>query len=77
MGKVVAIYQGKDQLVRAADIQVETLTKSPLSNSTKKKNSSQYKTWTAVYRRPISKLALLVSAEEAHTPPEGSDEGIS
>ena len=77
MGKVVAIYQGKDQLVRAADIQVETLTKSPLSNSTKKKNSSQYKTRTAVYRRPISTLALLLSAEEAHAPPEGSDEGIS
>ena len=73
MGKVVATYQGKDQLVRAADVQVETLTKSPLSNS----NSKQLQTRTSIFRRPISKLALLLSAEKHPAPPEGPDDSIS
>ena len=77
MGKVVATYQGKDQLVRAADVQVETLTKSPLSNSNSKKNYKQLQTRTSIFRRPISKLALLLSAEKNPAPPEGPDDSIS
>ena len=62
MGKVVATYQGKDGLVRAVDVQTETVHPEPSSTTNAATRASQLTTRTSVFRRPISKLALLLSA---------------
>ena len=62
MGKVVATYQGKDDLVRAVDVQTETVHPAPSSSTTAATRTSKLTTRTSVFRRPISKLALLLSA---------------
>ena len=59
MGKVVNTYPGKDQLIRAVDVQTETVI-SPPSTTNKTILAKQLKTKKAIYRRPISKLALLL-----------------
>ena len=59
MGKVVNTYPGKDQLIRAVDVQTETVI-SPPSTTNKTVLAKQLKTKKAIYRRPISKLALLL-----------------
>ena len=63
MGKVIATYPGKDDLVRAVDVQTETLVQSPPSTLKKATDPKQMKTKTHVFRRPITKVALLVPAE--------------
>ena len=48
-------YPGRDSLVRAVDVQTETLVQ-----SNKSQDPKQLKTKTHVFRRPITKVALLV-----------------
>ena len=61
--KVVAIYPGKDGVVRAVDVRVEHKI-IPKKWTTKENFLSQLKTRTAMYRRPVSKLALILSADD-------------
>ena len=77
MGKVVATYQGKDGLVRAVDVQTETIIQSPPSTSNKTFASKQLKTKTSIFRRPISKLALLLSTGTAPALTRGFDQSVS
>ena len=77
MGKVVATYKGKDNLVRAVDVQTETVSKPPPSTSNKTSFVNQLKTKTSIFRRPITKLALLLSAETTPASTRGSDVSIS
>ena len=69
-GRVVATYAGKDNLVRAVDVQTQTVINPTKSTTNKTLLASQLKTNTAIYRRPIHKLALLLAAGTA---PEGPD----
>ena len=77
MGKVVATYLGKDNLVRALDVLIETLIQSPPSLSKKNSNSSQLKTKTHIYRRPISKVVLLLPREGASDQTPSTDQRCS
>ena len=61
--KVVSVYPGQDGVVRAVDVQVEHKIV-PEKWTTKTEFLSQLKTRTAVYRRPVSKLAMLLAADE-------------
>ena len=74
MGKVVATYQGKDGLVRAVDVQTETVTRPQSSTFNKAATASQLKSRTSVFRRPISKLALLLPVKSDQTSSRGTDQ---
>ena len=63
MAKIVAVYPGKDGVVRAVDVQVETAV-IPKDYDSKVKLAQQIITKTAVYRRPVHKLAMLLAADE-------------
>ena len=63
MAKIITVYKGQDGLVRAADVQVETAVL-PTGAKNKKQLMEQIKTKTATYRRPITKLSLLLAADE-------------
>ena len=68
MGKVVKIYPGKDNLIRAVDVQTETVIMPP-SSTNKTLSATKMKTKTSIFRRPISKLALLL--------PVGTDQTLT
>ena len=61
--KVVAVYPGKDGVVRDVDLQVEHIS-TPDSWSSKKNFLQQLKKRTSVCRRPVSQLSLLLAADE-------------
>ena len=63
MAKIVAVYPGKDGLVRSVDVQVEHVI-IPSNCQTKSEFAAKLKTRTAVYRRPITKLSMLLAADE-------------
>ena len=63
MAKVVAVYPGKDGIVRAVDVQVN-LAIYPKDCTSKAEFASKIKTRTAVYRRPVHKLAMLLAVDE-------------
>ena len=63
MAKVIAVYPGKDGVVRAVDVQVETAIL-PKNYDTKLQLAQTIKTRTAVYRRPVHKLAMLLAVDE-------------
>ena len=63
MAKVVKVYPGQDGLVRAADIQVETAF-IPKKYASKTELAQLIKAKTAVYRRPVHKLVLLLPEKE-------------
>ena len=73
VAKVVATYKGKDNLIRAVDVLTETVSR-PQSSSNKTLLASQLRTKTSIYRRPISKLALLLSAGTTPTVTRLSDQ---
>ena len=77
MAKVVAVYPGKDGVVRAVDVQVELAIKPTKCNS-KAEYLTKLTTRTAIYRRPVHKLAMLLAADEvpekAETLPEEPEE---
>ena len=76
MGKVVATYPGKDGLVRAVDVQTETVQPSPSSSASATIRASKMTTKRSTFRRPISKLALILSAgpDQTTSQPDGSEE---
>ena len=63
MAKVVAVYPGQDNIVRAVDVQVE-MAVIPKDCKTRTQLAQQITTKTAVYRRPVSKLSMLLAADE-------------
>ena len=63
MGKILKTYPGKDDLVRTVDVQVETSI-IPGNCNSKKQLVKDITTKTSVYRRPITKLALLLAVDE-------------
>ena len=67
MAKVIAAHPGKDKLVRSVDVQVEHVIIPP-DCQTKAEFARKIKTKTAVYRRPITKLSMLLAVDEV---PEG------
>ena len=75
MAKVVAVYPGQDQIVRAVDVQVERVV-IPKDCKNRTQLAQQMTTKTAVYRRPGSKLSMLLAADEVPEPrasPDGPD----
>ena len=63
MAKVIKTYPGQDSLVRAVDVQVETLIQSSATTTITPLSAAKLKTRTSIFRRPISKLALLLPVE--------------
>ncbi len=61
--KVVAVYSGKDDIVRAVDVQVERAV-IPKGCNTKAELAQKITTKTSVYRRPICKLSMLLGARQ-------------
>ena len=59
MAKVISVYKGQDDLVRAVDVQVVTAIQ-PQTVSSKTQLAQQMTSRTAIYRRPVHKLALLL-----------------
>ena len=72
MAKVVAVYPGKDHIVRAVDVQVERAV-IPKDYKTKSQLAQQITTKTAVYRRPVCKLSMLLAADEVPEPRASPD----
>ena len=70
MAKVIAIYPGQDGAVRAVDVQMEKVVK-PVNHTNREQFLEGLTTKTAIYRRPVHKLALLLGADEL---PEGTIE---
>ena len=67
MAKIVSVFPGKDGLVRSVDVQVEHVIV-PKDSHSKEDFAKKLKTRTAIYRRPITKLSMLLAADEG---PEG------
>ena len=63
LGKIVAVYPGNDGLVRVVDVQVETSIL-PTKYANKEELAAKIKTRTSIFRRPVAKLALLLSNDE-------------
>ena len=63
MAKVIKVYPGRDGLVRAVDVQLETRVL-PTTYHSKEQLAEKMKTTTSIFRRPITKLALLLAADE-------------
>ena len=63
MAKVIKTYPGRDGLVRAVDVQLEHRV-IPKSCTSKAKLIREITTKTSIFRRPISKLALLMAVDE-------------
>ena len=74
MAKVVAVYPGQDGAVRAVDVQVE-MAVIPKDCKSKTQLAQQITTKTAIYRRPVHKLAMLLAADEVPELTETSLEG--
>ena len=62
MDKIVAVYPGADGVVRAVDIQLEKRVM-PTDYKSKQQLIKDITTKTSVYRRPVSKLAMLLGDE--------------
>ena len=68
MAKVTATYPGVDGLVRAVDVQVSTTTFPPYYYSTQRKlDPKDLKTRKTTYRRPVVKLAPLMTCSSRNT----------
>ena len=63
MAKIVKVYPGQDGLVRSVDVQVEHVI-IPKNCYTKEDFARKIKTRTAIYRRPITKLSMLLAVED-------------
>ena len=68
MGKVVAVYPGKDGVVRATDVQLEVAV-TPTHYESNQELAQTISTRTSVLRRPVHKLAMVLSVDEV---PESS-----
>ena len=63
MAKVIQVYPGRDGLVRAVDVQLEARIL-PKNITSKQQLSKDIRTKTSIFRRPITKLALLLAADQ-------------
>ena len=63
MAKIIEVFPGKDGLVRSVRVQVEHVI-IPKNYDTKSDFLKKLKTRTATYRRPITKLSMLLGADE-------------
>ena len=63
MGRITAVYPGRDNMVRAIDVQMETAV-IPAGCHNKEQLVAKIKTKTSILRRPITKVALLLAAED-------------
>ena len=63
MGKITTVYPGRDNVVRAVDVQMETAV-IPAGCHNKDQLTAKITTKTTILRRPITKVALLLSADE-------------
>ena len=63
MAKIVAVYPGKDKIVRAVDVQIERAV-IPKGCKTKAQLAKEITTKTTVYRRPVCKLSMLLAVDE-------------
>ena len=61
--KVVAVYPGRDGMVRTVDLQIEHITR-PEKWVDKKDYISRLKRRTTLSRRPVAKLSLLLAVDE-------------
>ena len=61
--KVVAVYPGKDGVVRTVDLQIEHIS-TPEKWTNKKDFLNKLKKRTTISRRPVSKLSLLLAVDE-------------
>ena len=61
--KVVAVYPGRDGVVRTVDLQIEHITR-PEKWINKNDYLSKLKRRTTVSRRPVAKLSMLLAADE-------------
>ena len=61
--KILAVHPGADGVVRAVDVQV-VKSELPAKYDSKTMLAEQIKIKTAVYRRPVHKLAMLLSVDE-------------
>ena len=61
--RIVKTYPGEDGAVRAADVRV-VKSYTPTKYDSKKKLAEQIIIKTAIYRRPIHKLAMLLAKDE-------------
>ena len=69
MGKVIRTFKGRDQLVRAVDVQTVTVCNSPSSSNDHLALSKQLRTRTSILRCPIAKLALILPVETSTSSP--------
>ena len=68
MGKVLATYPGEDGLVRAADVEVSTTTFPPYYYTTLRKlDLKDVGSKKTVFRRPVVKLAPLMTSSSRHS----------
>ena len=63
MARVIAVYPGKDGMVRSVDVQIEQAV-IPKGCKTKKQLASKMTTKTSIFRRPICKLSMLLAVDE-------------
>ena len=63
MAKIIAVHPGKDNIVRAVDVQVERKVISANCNS-KEQLVREITTKTSIFRRPVCRLALLLAVDE-------------
>ena len=63
MTKVISVYPGRDGLVRAVGVQLETKI-IPAGCNTKEQLVKNIRTSTSILRRPVTKLALLLAVDE-------------
>ena len=67
LAKVVAVYSGQDKVVRVVDVQIERHI-IPKGCKNKAQLVQQITTKTAIYRRPVCKLSMLLAADEVPEP---------
>ena len=63
MAKVINVYPGKDGLVRAVDVQIERKV-IPANCNSKELLARDITTKTSIFRRPVTRLALLLAVDE-------------
>ena len=63
MAKIIAVHPGKDQIVRAVDVQVERRIL-PANCNSKEQLAREITTKTSIFRRPVTRLALLLAVDE-------------
>ena len=80
LAKILKVFTGQDGLVRAVDIQTETVTQPTFQFKDNQSMAVRLKTRTSILRRPIAKLALILPATTSTSLPQalpmtdGSDE---